>query len=164
VTATEPAAAPAPAAEPALRCPQCGNELVPGQDWCLRCGRAATTTVVRPRHWKIPMAVVAVLAALAGVGVAVLFVALSGDDENIVTTGELTRTITVTTQAPTAAPPPAPTTTAPTTTAPTTPRVPTTPGATTPTPTVPTTPRSTTTAPRTGGTTTGSGGSSSPAD
>ena len=58
--------------------------------------------VVRPRHWRVPLLLVSLLAALAGVGVAVLFVALSGDDENIVTTGELTRTITVTTQSPTA--------------------------------------------------------------
>ncbi len=157
MTATAPVPA---AAEPAQYCPQCGRELGPGQDWCFNCGRAATTSVVRPRHWKIPLALVALLAALAGVGVAVLFVALSGDDENIVTTGQLTRTITVTTQTPTAAPPPAATTTAPT--APTTPSVPSTPGATTPTtPSVPTTPRSTTTAPKGGGATTGSGGSTS---
>ena len=77
----------------------------------------ATTQVVRPRHWRIPVWCSSRCSlALAGVGVAVLFVALSGDDENIVTTGELTRTITVTTPSPAAAPPPTPTTatTAPT--------------------------------------------------
>jgi hypothetical protein len=154
VTATAPVAA-----EPNLRCPQCGQELDPVQDWCLRCGRAATTTVVRPRHWKIPLILVSLLAALAGVGVAVLFVALSGDDKRIITTGELTRTITVTTQSPTAAVPTAPTSTAP--------RVPTTPGATTSTaPTAPPATGATTTAPPAKGSTTPrtGGGSSSPSD
>jgi hypothetical protein len=156
-TAAAPAAPDAPAvAEPTLRCPQCGQELDPSQEWCLRCGRAATTTVVRPRHWRVPLLLVSLLAALAGVGVAVLFVALSGDDENIVTTGELTRTITITTQSPTATVPTVP----PTATAPT---VPTNPGGSTSTaPAIPTVPGATTSTSPRSGTTTGGGGSSQP--
>jgi hypothetical protein len=121
VTAAAPA--PAPATEPGPagtpHCPQCDGELAPGQDWCLRCGRGATTRVLPPRHWRIPLALACALAALAGVAVAVLFVALSGDDQRVVTSGQLTRTITVTTQSPAAA------TSAPVPTSPTVPAVPT---------------------------------------
>ena len=125
----------------APHCPQCGGELGAQQDWCLRCGRGATTRIVRARHWRIPLALLALLLALAGAGLAVLFVSLSGDDERIVTSGELTTTITVTTQSPAAANPPVTQTTpgtpgATTPTSPTAPATPTTPA----TPAVPTAP------------------------
>ncbi|MCW3063876.1 MAG: hypothetical protein JWN32_1048, partial [Solirubrobacterales bacterium] len=36
-----------PRAEPATQCPRCGAELAPGQEWCLECGTAARTRIVR---------------------------------------------------------------------------------------------------------------------
>jgi hypothetical protein len=147
--APPPEGTPAAPPEPGMRCPGCGSELGPDQDWCMQCGRAATTRVIPPRGWRIPYVIVALLVAGLGAGLALLFVSLSGDDDRIVTSGELTRTVTVTTASPTtAAPAPAPTPTAPPTTptAPpatpttTTPTTPTTPTTTSPTPTTSTTP------------------------
>ena len=128
----------------AVQCPQCASPLGDEQDWCLRCGRGATTRVLPARHWRIPIALLAVLLALAGAGVGVLFVALSGEDQRVVTSGELTTTVTVTGPATAASPPLTQTT-------------PTTPGAATPTtpaapaaPPAATTPPATTTTPKTG--------------
>ncbi|MGI8594885.1 MAG: hypothetical protein ACR2ML_11070 [Solirubrobacteraceae bacterium] len=110
----------------ALPCPQCGSALDEGQDWCLHCGRGATTRVLAAGNWRIPIVAACLVAAIAGAGVAALFLALSGgDNERIVTSGELTTTLTVTTQGPappgqltpTAPPPP----TAPPETTPTSP-------------------------------------------
>lgn len=122
-------------ADAAFRCPQCGGEIGDEQEWCLRCGRGARTRVLRARHWRVPIVLAGVLVALSGAGLAVLFVALSGGDAKVVTSGELTTTVTVTTAAPGATAPPATAPTAPPAT------TPTSPGASTPgTPTAPTTP------------------------
>src|SRR3989442_513836 len=34
------------------RCPRCGAAMAPEQDWCLECGAAATTRVLRPPGWR----------------------------------------------------------------------------------------------------------------
>jgi hypothetical protein len=70
--------------EPAsqLRCPRCGANLAPDQDWCLECGAAATTRILRPPSWKLAAAIV--LGVLAAVVVAVVVVvnALSNDADH----------------------------------------------------------------------------------
>lgn len=112
----------------ALHCPQCGSALDENQDWCLHCGRGATTRVLPAGNWRIPILAACLIAAIAGAGLASIFLALSGDDERIVTSGELTTTITVTTEG---AAPPVPTPTVPVT--PTAPPTQTAPPQTTPT-------------------------------
>ncbi|MFN8203673.1 MAG: hypothetical protein U0S48_13980 [Solirubrobacteraceae bacterium] len=104
----------APPAPPA-RCPQCGTELEPGQEWCLSCGTAARTVIAPTPNWRLPIAAVAVVLLLCGGALAWAFVALTDNDDAV-------RAATQT----------APATTATTTTGAT----PTIPGAT-PTPTLP---------------------------
>jgi hypothetical protein len=74
--------------EPAsqLRCPRCGANLAPDQDWCLECGAAATTRILRPPSWKLAAAIV--LGVVAAVVVAVVLVvnALSGDADRAAAT------------------------------------------------------------------------------
>jgi hypothetical protein len=83
-------------------CPLCGAPLVPGQDWCLRCGAAARTRLATSPAWRAPIVAVAVVAVLSlGVLTAAL-VKLAGKSP--------TRTTTITTTLPVAATP-APTTT-----------------------------------------------------
>ena len=62
-----------------LRCPRCGANLAADQDWCLECGAAATTRILRPPSWKLAAAIV--LGVLAAVVIAVVIAvnALSGD-------------------------------------------------------------------------------------
>ena len=131
-----------------LRCPRCAAEVAPEQDWCLVCGAAARTRLAPTPNWKLPVAVLAVIALMAGVALAVAFVELTNDD------GPVTQASTAaapaepnavqTTDTVPVAPPVSTTTPAATaTTPPTTVSVPTVtatvPTTTTP-PTVPTTP------------------------
>lgn len=68
-----------PSAE--LRCARCQTPLAPDQDWCLGCGAAATTRVLKPPSWKLATAtVVGVLAAVA-LGVVLLVTSLSSDSD-----------------------------------------------------------------------------------
>lgn len=77
---TPPAApadqAPAPGS---IRCPRCAATLGPDQDWCLECGAPARTRLARTPNWRLPVAVVATVALLAGIALAVAFVALTND-------------------------------------------------------------------------------------
>src|SRR5687768_12372236 len=58
--------------------------MAPEQDWCLECGNAVSTRVVRPPGWGIPIAVaLATLAALA-VGVLLTVDSLSDDADRAV--------------------------------------------------------------------------------
>lgn len=70
-TTTEPAAQ--------LRCPRCGANLARDQDWCLECGAAATTRILRPPSWKLAVAIVLGVVAAVVVAVVVVVNALSGD-------------------------------------------------------------------------------------
>jgi hypothetical protein len=129
VSVAPPGAPPAPGT---VACPRCGASIGPDQSWCLECGAPARTRLVPTPNWRLPLALAAVVAALALLAIAVSFVQLTKDDAPVTPT------------VPTAAPAPAPTTTAapaPTTTAapaPTTTAPPaataTTPGAATTTP------------------------------
>jgi hypothetical protein len=67
--------------EPAsqLRCPRCGANLAPDQDWCLECGAAATTRILRPPSWKLAVAIVLGVVAAVVVVVVIVVNALSGD-------------------------------------------------------------------------------------
>jgi hypothetical protein len=62
-----------PRPDEATTCPRCGAPLAPEQEWCVECGAAARTRIVRPPSWRWPVALVAALVALVGAGVAVAF-------------------------------------------------------------------------------------------
>jgi hypothetical protein len=137
VTLEPPAVVPEPAA--AIRCPRCQSPVAPDQDWCLECGAAARTRLAPTPNWRLPVAALALVAVLAGIGLAVAFVALT--DDNTSKPAASTATAPAVATEPTAAPPPTtppsgattPTTPAITTTTPTA----TTPAATTPAATTP---------------------------
>ena len=75
-------------------CPRCGEVLSPAQDWCLNCGDPARTVIAPAPRWRLPLAILAAITALAlGVLVAA-FLALSADDPP----PSLTTTQTITTQ------------------------------------------------------------------
>ena len=114
MTAVEPAPAPA---EEQRRCPRCNAPLTPEQEWCLECGSGVGTTVAPAPSWRGPVALVAVLLAVAAAALILALVELAGDAEQVAEQPPAA------TPAPTAAPPaaatPAPTVTpAPTTTPP----------------------------------------------
>ena len=54
-----------------LRCRHCGASLAPDQDWCLECGAAATTRILRPPSWKLAAGIVLGVVALVVVAVAI---------------------------------------------------------------------------------------------
>jgi hypothetical protein len=81
-----------------IGCPRCRTPVGPEQDWCLRCGDAARTRLVPTPNWRLPLALAAVVAALALAALAVAFVALTNDDAPVTPT---------TATAPAAAPAPA---------------------------------------------------------
>jgi hypothetical protein len=73
-----------PGAPPALgtvACPRCGQSIGPDQSWCLDCGAPARTRLVPTPNWRAPVAVLAVVILLAGIALAVAFVALTNDNE-----------------------------------------------------------------------------------
>jgi ribosomal protein L37E len=102
--------------EPAsqLRCPRCGASLAADQDWCLECGAAATTRILRPPSWKLAAGIVIGVVAIVVVAVAIVVNALSGDADRAAAVH--TRAPAATTPA-TAAPAPAATTATSATTA-----------------------------------------------
>lgn len=67
------------------RCVQCGAGLAGDQEWCLECG-AARTLVHRPPDWRVPVAVVGGVIALALAGFVIALVSLSGNDDRSATT------------------------------------------------------------------------------
>jgi hypothetical protein len=115
----------------AIACPRCGAPVAPDQDWCLDCGAAARTRLAPTPNWRAPVALVAVIALLAGAGLAAAFVALTNDSTKAPATSTAATAPVVATE-PTAAPAPtAPPTTA-TAPAPTTSTPATVPTATAP--------------------------------
>jgi ribosomal protein L37E len=66
-----------PASE--LRCPRCGASLAADQDWCLECGAAATTRILRPPSWKLAAAIVIGVIAVVVIAVVIVVNALSSD-------------------------------------------------------------------------------------
>ena len=71
----------APLAPGTIACPRCATTIGPDQDWCLACGAPARTRLVPTPNWRAPVAVLALIAALAGIALAVAFVALTNDTE-----------------------------------------------------------------------------------
>lgn len=55
------------------RCPLCGTEIEPAQDWCLHCGAAARTRLATTPRWWLP---VSALAAIVIVSICVLVASL----------------------------------------------------------------------------------------
>jgi septal ring-binding cell division protein DamX len=103
VSATEtPASEPTESAplEAERRCPRCGASLRPEQEWCLQCGTGLGAHVAAPRGWRLPLAVVGGLLALAVIAVVLAIVELSSDAETVTT--QPTPAVTA---APTATPP-----------------------------------------------------------
>ncbi|WCB95594.1 hypothetical protein DSM104299_04343 [Baekduia alba] len=82
MSAHEPPHVPGPAPVP-LRCPRCGANVAPEQDWCLECGAPARTRLAPTPNWRAPIALVAVVVLLAGVALAFAFTALTDDDGTI---------------------------------------------------------------------------------
>lgn len=70
--------------EPVCSCPRCGAELGADQDWCLECGAAATTRVIAPPGWRLPLAVVLGVVLVFGVVLAIALTALSHDADRAV--------------------------------------------------------------------------------
>jgi hypothetical protein len=82
VSAHDPQRIPGPAPVP-LRCPRCGANVAPEQDWCLECGAPARTRLAPTPNWKAPIALVAVVVLLAGVALAFAFSSLTSDDGKV---------------------------------------------------------------------------------
>jgi septal ring-binding cell division protein DamX len=75
---------PAPATAPAeRRCPRCGAQLSADQEWCLDCGTAVGTTIASPRGWRLPLAIVGALLALAAIALVLALVELAGPAERV---------------------------------------------------------------------------------
>ena len=137
----------APPAPGTIACPRCATTVGPDQAWCLACGAPARTRLVPTPNWRAPVALLALVAALAGIALAVAFVALTNDTEPAAPVNSQAPPPSATTD-PAAPAQPAPTQPAPTT------------GATdtTTAPGITTAPGTATTAP---GTATGEGGTTS---
>ena len=69
-----------------LRCPHCGAGLAADQDWCLECGAAATTRILRPPSWKLAAAIVLGVVAAVVVATVIVVNALSGDADRAAAT------------------------------------------------------------------------------
>ena len=63
----------------AVACPRCGSAVVRDQDWCLICGAAARTRLVRAPSWRVPVALLAAVIAASVLALALAFVALTDD-------------------------------------------------------------------------------------
>ena len=100
-----------------IACPRCAATVAPDQDWCLECGAAARTRLAPTPNWRAPVAALAIVALLAGIGLAAAFVALTNDSTKAAGTAT-TATAPVVATEPTAAPPPTTPPTAPTATTP----------------------------------------------
>jgi septal ring-binding cell division protein DamX len=79
VTAVE---TPTPAVE-TRRCPRCGSELTPQQEWCLQCGADVSSTIAAPPSWRGPVALVGGLLLIALLALVLALVELAGDAEQV---------------------------------------------------------------------------------
>lgn len=73
-------ARPVSAVEPELaeeRCRGCGAGVTESQEWCLECG-AARTLLRPPPDWRIPLAVVGVVIALAAAALVLTVLGVQG--------------------------------------------------------------------------------------
>ena len=65
------------------RCPRCDATLSAEQEWCLECGAAVGTRIAEPRGWRVSLAIVGVLLALALIAVVLAIAELSRDAEGV---------------------------------------------------------------------------------
>jgi predicted nucleic acid-binding Zn ribbon protein len=72
-----------PAPAPERHCRRCGATLGPDQEWCLACGAAAQTEVARPRGWRLPLILAAVVLVLAIAAVVLAIAELSRGPEKV---------------------------------------------------------------------------------
>jgi hypothetical protein len=110
VSVAPPDAPPAPGT---VACPRCGTSIAPDQSWCLECGAPARTRLVPTPNWRAPVAVLAVVILLAGIALAVAFVALTNDNEPAAPVNSHAPPPSATTAQPPAAAQPTPTQAAP---------------------------------------------------
>ena len=82
MSAVETPTTPAPGIQQ-RRCPRCGVALTGEQEWCLECGAGVGATVAAPPGWRGPVALVAVLLAIAAVALILALVELAGDPEQV---------------------------------------------------------------------------------
>jgi len=66
-----------------LRCPRCGATVASEQDWCLECGAPARTRLAPTPNWRLPLAALATVVVVAGLALAIAFVALTKDDGKV---------------------------------------------------------------------------------
>jgi hypothetical protein len=78
-----PAPATPPEDEAPRRCPRCGSELTPQQEWCLACGADVGTTIASAPGWRGPVALVVGLLVIAVIAVLLALVELAGDAETV---------------------------------------------------------------------------------
>ena len=71
----------APHVPGSIPCPRCAATVGPDQEWCLACGAPARTRLVPTPNWRAPVAVLAIVATLAGIALALAFVSLTNDTE-----------------------------------------------------------------------------------
>jgi SPOR domain len=84
VTATEtPTPAPPPEAPAHRRCPRCGADLTPDQEWCLNCGADVGSTIAPPPSWRGPVALVVALLVVAAAALILALVELAGNAEQV---------------------------------------------------------------------------------
>jgi septal ring-binding cell division protein DamX len=84
VSAVEtPPPAPPPEETAPRRCPRCGAELTPQQEWCLACGSDVGTRIAAAPSWRGPVALVAGLLAIAVIALVLALVELAGDAETV---------------------------------------------------------------------------------
>jgi septal ring-binding cell division protein DamX len=100
-------------------CTQCGAPLADDQEWCLECG-GARTLIHRPPDWRVAIAIIGVIAAVALAAFVVALVNLSSD------ANQRAALAAASTPAPVITPTTPPATTTPSATTPTTASTPTT--------------------------------------
>jgi len=86
------------------RCPRCGAALTNEQELCLECGAGVGATIARPPSWRGPVALVAVLLAIAAAALVLALVELAGDAEQVEPQPVATQQPPPATTAPTPAP------------------------------------------------------------
>lgn len=74
-------APPTPPAAPPSTCPSCGKPADPQQPFCLDCGRRIAHDYRRPPHWRIPIALTALVVIAAGVAAGFGITELTERDE-----------------------------------------------------------------------------------